>query len=157
VSHAVLAIIAGSDTSATVLSNIFFFLLTHPESYERLQVELDKAIPTGGKEPTNAALLSRLPYLNAVMYVRLEYRIILRHNIREQQRISSIVAAVDDFNAARTDPWWRQQSASGRVRLSGCDISVLIKLPQVYHLRRNLRPSPAIRHASGSPILFPGP
>ncbi|KAF7333641.1 hypothetical protein MSAN_02407100 [Mycena sanguinolenta] len=66
VSNAVLAIIAGSDTSATVLSNIFFFLLSHPESYKRLRLEIDETFPLG-KEPTEPALLSSLPYLTAVI------------------------------------------------------------------------------------------
>ncbi|KAJ6588130.1 cytochrome P450 [Mycena capillaripes] len=60
------SIVAGSDTSATVLRNIFFLLLSHPESYKRLQLELDQAFPAG-KEPTDAATLSILPYLNAVI------------------------------------------------------------------------------------------
>ncbi|KAJ7174134.1 cytochrome P450 [Mycena crocata] len=67
VTNAVTAIIAGSDTSATVLANIFFFLLSHPDSYKRLQSELDEAFPLGNKEPTDAALLASLPYLNAVI------------------------------------------------------------------------------------------
>ncbi|KAJ7227446.1 cytochrome P450 [Mycena pura] len=67
VSNSVLAIIAGSDTSATVLANTFFFLLSHPESYKRLQSELDEAFPRRVREPTDAALLSSLPYLNAVI------------------------------------------------------------------------------------------
>ncbi|KAK7042168.1 cytochrome P450 [Favolaschia claudopus] len=67
VSNAVLAIVAGSDTSATVLSNTFFFLLTHPASYKRLQLEIDQAFPLGSKEPTDPALLANLPYLNAVI------------------------------------------------------------------------------------------
>ncbi|KAJ7865599.1 cytochrome P450 [Mycena olivaceomarginata] len=67
VANSVLAIIAGSDTSATVLANTFFFLLSHPESYKRLQLELDEVFPHGVKEPTDAALLSSLPYLNAVI------------------------------------------------------------------------------------------
>ncbi|KAJ7764431.1 cytochrome P450 [Mycena olivaceomarginata] len=67
VANSVLAIIAGSDTSATVLANTFFFLLSHPESYKRLQLELDEAFPGEVKEPTDAALSSSLPYLNAVI------------------------------------------------------------------------------------------
>ncbi|KAK7042191.1 cytochrome P450 [Favolaschia claudopus] len=67
VSNAVVAIIAGVDTTATVLSNTFFFLITHPESYKRLQRELDEAFPLGSKEPTDSALLASLPYLNAVI------------------------------------------------------------------------------------------
>ncbi|KAJ6588103.1 cytochrome P450 [Mycena capillaripes] len=66
VANSALAIVAGSDTSATVLCNTFFLLLSHPESYKRLQWELDQAFPAG-KEPTDAATLSILPYLNAVI------------------------------------------------------------------------------------------
>ncbi|KAF7333636.1 hypothetical protein MSAN_02406600 [Mycena sanguinolenta] len=67
ISNATLAIVAGSDTSATVLSNTFFFLLSHPESYHRLQSEIDEAFPPGDKDPTDTALLSNLPYLTAVI------------------------------------------------------------------------------------------
>ncbi|KAF7373203.1 Cytochrome P450 [Mycena sanguinolenta] len=67
ISNATLAIVAGSDTSATVLSNTFFFLLSHPESYDRLQSEIDEAFPPGDKDPTDTALLSNLPYLTAVI------------------------------------------------------------------------------------------
>ncbi|KAJ7784202.1 cytochrome P450 [Mycena metata] len=68
VSNAVLAIVAGSDTTSTVLSNTFYFLLTHPESYKRLQSELDEVFPPkSGKERIDATVLLGLPYLNAVI------------------------------------------------------------------------------------------
>ncbi|KAJ7255067.1 cytochrome P450 [Mycena haematopus] len=67
VSNSLLAIVAGSDTSSTVMANTFFFLLSHPESYKRLQSELDESFPRGDKEPTDAAVLASLPYLNAVI------------------------------------------------------------------------------------------
>ncbi|KAJ7090898.1 cytochrome P450 [Mycena belliarum] len=67
VSNTVLAIVAGSDTSATVLANTFFLLLSHSESYKRLQLELEEVFPLGTTEPTDAAKLSNLPYLNAVI------------------------------------------------------------------------------------------
>jgi cytochrome P450 len=57
VSNSVLAIVAGSDTSATVLANTFFLLLSHRESYKRLKLELDEAFPRAVKEPTDPALL----------------------------------------------------------------------------------------------------
>ncbi|KAJ7639705.1 cytochrome P450 [Mycena polygramma] len=66
VSVSIVAIVAGSDTAATVLCNTFFLLLSHPESYKRLQLELDEAFSSGTKEPT-AAKLASLPYLNAVI------------------------------------------------------------------------------------------
>ncbi|KAJ7706876.1 cytochrome P450, partial [Mycena rosella] len=64
-----LFIIAGADTTATVLSNTMFYLLTHPQSYKLLQAEVDKIFPCGPgtTEPNDAALLLSMPYLNAVI------------------------------------------------------------------------------------------
>ncbi|KAJ7086454.1 cytochrome P450 [Mycena belliarum] len=69
VANSVVAIIAGADTTATVLSNAFFNLLSHPQSYKLLQAEVDEFFPRGPgtKEPTDASLLSNMPYLNAVI------------------------------------------------------------------------------------------
>lgn len=66
-SNAVTAIIAGSDTTASVMSNIFFFILHHRAIYNRLQAEVDAAFPPGEGEPTDAAKLAQLEYMNAVM------------------------------------------------------------------------------------------
>jgi hypothetical protein len=95
VGNSILAIIAGSDTTATVLSNIFFYLLSNPESYARLQAEVDEAFPRGSKEPNNAPTLANMVYLNAVMcvdpiiYIYSNKLLILVH----QQRSSSPVAS----------------------------------------------------------------
>jgi cytochrome P450 len=64
-----LAIVAGADTTATVLSNALFYLLSHPQAYHLLQGEVDENFPhgPGTKEPNDAAMLSNMPYLNAVM------------------------------------------------------------------------------------------
>ena len=61
------AVVAGSDTTATALSSIFYFLLSHPACLSRLRAEIDKAFPPGVKEPTDTTILAQLPYLNAVM------------------------------------------------------------------------------------------
>ncbi|KZT08062.1 cytochrome P450 [Laetiporus sulphureus 93-53] len=61
------AIIAGSDTVATTLSNTFYFLCSNPSSYSRLRAELDEAFPPGKGEPTNTIKLAQLGYLNAVI------------------------------------------------------------------------------------------
>jgi cytochrome P450 len=65
----VLAIVAGADTTATVLSNAFFYLLSHPQAYKLLQAEVDENFPRGPgtKEPNDAEMLLNMPYLNAVM------------------------------------------------------------------------------------------
>jgi cytochrome P450 len=65
----VLVIIAGADTTATVLSNAAFYLLSNPKAYKLLQAEVDETFPRGpgNKEPNDAALLLNMPYLNAVM------------------------------------------------------------------------------------------
>ncbi|THH05653.1 hypothetical protein EW145_g4639 [Phellinidium pouzarii] len=62
-----LAIVAGSDTTATVLSGIFFFLLTNPSVHARLQQEIDAAFPLGEGEPFDATKLAEMSFLNAVI------------------------------------------------------------------------------------------
>ena len=63
------AIVAGSDTTSTTLSNMFYFLLTNPRDFGRLREELDRAFPPGEGDPFDFTKLSELPILNAVMYV----------------------------------------------------------------------------------------
>ena len=42
-----MAILAGSDTTSTTLSNVLYLVLRHPRVYEKLQEEIDKYYPTG--------------------------------------------------------------------------------------------------------------
>ncbi|KAI0265785.1 cytochrome P450 [Gloeopeniophorella convolvens] len=58
-----LAIVAGSDTTSSVLGAIVHFLLRNPEAYEHLQKEVDAAFPTG-EEPLDVVTLSRMEWLN---------------------------------------------------------------------------------------------
>ncbi|KAH8104189.1 high nitrogen upregulated cytochrome P450 monooxygenase 1 [Phellopilus nigrolimitatus] len=62
-----LAIVAGSDTAATTMSGVFFYLLANPEVLARLRVELDEAFPPGEGDPFDLATLAELPILNAVI------------------------------------------------------------------------------------------
>ena len=63
-----LAIVAGSDTTSSVLSNVFYCLLTHPEAYARLRAEVDNYYPSE-EDALNTKHHADMPYLNAVMYV----------------------------------------------------------------------------------------
>ncbi|KAG5726032.1 Cytochrome P450 67 [Termitomyces sp. T112] len=64
VADSTLAMIAGSDTTATGLSNLFYFLLCHPHCLKRVRDEIDDVYP---KEecPSSLAKHSQLPYLTA--------------------------------------------------------------------------------------------
>lgn len=61
-----LAIIAGSDTTASVLSNLFYFLLRDPEAYKRLQEEVDQYYPPG-EDATSTQHHPKMVFLEAVM------------------------------------------------------------------------------------------
>ena len=65
-----LAIIAGGDTTATVLSHLFYCLLRYPQYLERLRKEIDDAVPTtGGGFKLDFSKFTTMPFLNACMYV----------------------------------------------------------------------------------------
>ena len=63
-----MAIIAGSDTTSSVLAALLYYLLINPEAYKRLQEEVDTAF-TAGAEPLDAVKLSHMEWLNGCMYV----------------------------------------------------------------------------------------
>ncbi|THU97993.1 cytochrome P450 [Dendrothele bispora CBS 962.96] len=69
VSNAVLAIIAGSDTTASVLSNAVYYLLSNPTDLKRLQDELDETYSAfrDGLIPIEPDVLAKLPWLNAII------------------------------------------------------------------------------------------
>ena len=58
-----LAIIAGSDTISSAISNLFYLLLTNPEKYKRLQAEIDEL----GHEVMDYGKQGQLGYLNGAM------------------------------------------------------------------------------------------
>ena len=61
-----LAIIAGSHTTSSVLAAVLYYLLRNPVAYESLQVEVDGAFPRGG-EPLDVTKLSQMEWLNGCM------------------------------------------------------------------------------------------
>lgn len=66
VSDGALAVIAGSDTTSSVLSNLFFFLLKEPKYYKRLQAEVDKFYPPG-EDALSTKHHNDMPFLTAAM------------------------------------------------------------------------------------------
>ncbi|PSR70846.1 hypothetical protein PHLCEN_2v13287 [Hermanssonia centrifuga] len=66
VADGILAIVAGSDTTSSVLSNAFFFLMTHPKVYEQLQAEVDRYYPPG-ENALDSQHHPKMSYLDAVI------------------------------------------------------------------------------------------
>ncbi|KAK7060959.1 hypothetical protein VNI00_000694 [Paramarasmius palmivorus] len=60
------ALIAGSETPASIISLLFFFLLTHSDWHEKLCEELDNTFRTGNAN-FDFDTLAELPILNAVI------------------------------------------------------------------------------------------
>jgi cytochrome P450 len=58
--------VAGSDTTSSVLTAVFYYLLLHPEAYKRLQEEIDSTF-SSEEEPLDAVALSHMEWLNGCM------------------------------------------------------------------------------------------
>ncbi|KAI0688704.1 cytochrome P450 [Cytidiella melzeri] len=66
ISDGFLVLIAGSDTTATVLASLFWCLLTHPDVYKRLRDEVDTFYPPE-EDSTSPRHHSQMVYLEAVI------------------------------------------------------------------------------------------
>ncbi|EKM49557.1 uncharacterized protein PHACADRAFT_131233 [Phanerochaete carnosa HHB-10118-sp] len=66
ISDGLLAMLAGADTTSTVLASIFYCILLHPEAYKRLQAEVDKFYPPG-EDSLDLKHLHEMQYLDAVI------------------------------------------------------------------------------------------
>ncbi|KAJ3785945.1 high nitrogen upregulated cytochrome P450 monooxygenase 2 [Lentinula aff. detonsa] len=65
VADALLAIVAGADTTSVALTNFFYMILKHPEHYQRVQEEVDRVYADG--DATDVFKQSRLKYLSACL------------------------------------------------------------------------------------------
>ena len=66
VDDGVLAVVAGADTVSSAMTSLICLILTHPETYEKLQAEVDQFYPSG-EDPLDTTHQRDMPYLNAVM------------------------------------------------------------------------------------------
>lgn len=66
-SDAGLAVVAGSDTTSSTMTVLFYYLMSHPSAYKRLREEIDSGFPIHDGYPFDASKLASLQYLNAVM------------------------------------------------------------------------------------------
>ncbi|KAH9056336.1 cytochrome P450 [Lactarius vividus] len=89
-----LAIIAGSDTTSSVLTAVLYCLLCNPSAYERLQAEVDEAFPSG-EEPLDVTKLSQMEWPKW-LHVGCAH---VEANLEE-----SIFAAVDSNETLRLQP-----------------------------------------------------
>ncbi|KIM73430.1 hypothetical protein PILCRDRAFT_829164 [Piloderma croceum F 1598] len=63
-SDGLVAVVGGSDTVATPLTGLWYYLLLEPAKLKRLQNEVDIYFP-GGEEPLDVTRMANMPYLNA--------------------------------------------------------------------------------------------
>jgi hypothetical protein len=66
-----LAIIAGSDTTSSVLTALLYYLLLNPGAYKHLQEEVDLAC-TVREEPLDTVKFSHMEWLNGCMWVTIQ-------------------------------------------------------------------------------------
>lgn len=64
----IVAVVAASDTTASVFSSLVWFLLSHPECYRRVQLELDSVF-VDGDDPVDVSKHPQLEFLSACMSV----------------------------------------------------------------------------------------
>ncbi|TFK81542.1 high nitrogen upregulated cytochrome P450 monooxygenase 2 [Polyporus arcularius HHB13444] len=67
VDDGILAVVAGADTVSSAMTSIFHCLLTHPETYRRLQEEVDRSYPPG-EDAFSPKHHREMTYLQAVIY-----------------------------------------------------------------------------------------
>ncbi|KAK1217752.1 hypothetical protein PQX77_019594 [Marasmius sp. AFHP31] len=67
-SDSIVAMVAGSDTTATAMANLFWCLLVHPETYKRLREEVDREYPHGIDPLLDTSRHANMKYLTACIH-----------------------------------------------------------------------------------------
>ena len=110
-------IIAGSETTATLLSGATYYLLTNPEAYAKAKAEVRSAFPAPGD--ITLASTARLPYLHAFLEEALRMyppvpTALPRRTPPEGEYISGVFVpgntgiAVPQFTAYRSSKYWTE-------------------------------------------------
>ncbi|KAL0062613.1 hypothetical protein AAF712_010547 [Marasmius tenuissimus] len=66
-SDSALAIVAGSDTTSTAMTNLFWCLMAHPTVYKQLQEEVDREYPAGIDPLVDTSRFGNMKFLNACL------------------------------------------------------------------------------------------
>lgn len=78
-------VIAGRDTTACLLSWMFYVLATNPEIQQKLQAEVDAKFGSGTAPTIKGVAASEMPYLNGVLYETLRLHPPVPINFKEAQ------------------------------------------------------------------------
>jgi cytochrome P450 len=82
-------LLAGRDTTASLLSNLFFMLARRPDVYNKLAAEIQSTVPTPGEAPSLEALKS-MKYLRACINESLRLHPPIPRNSREALRDTTL-------------------------------------------------------------------
>lgn len=66
IADGLIGIIAGSDTTSSLMTSLFYFLLNNPEYYATLQAEIDRVFPQG-ENALDVSKHPNLPFLSACL------------------------------------------------------------------------------------------
>lgn len=109
-SDAVMAIITGYDTTASVLAGILYYTIRNPDVYSRLREEVDEYFQRAEGSSLDSSKLGELPYLSAVMCVSsfsLSYPIAcLLYRRNEALRLANPVSVMQRSTTEETGGKW---------------------------------------------------
>ncbi|KAM0702298.1 hypothetical protein Q7P35_011208 [Cladosporium inversicolor] len=151
-------LLAGRDTTASLLSNLYFMLARRPDVYSRLAAEIRSTVPTASEAPSLEALKS-MKYLRACINESLRLHPPIPRNSREALRDTTLpVGGGSDGTAPILVPKGTQVgyqvfSMHRREDVYGEDADEFV--PERW-IERNLRPGWAFLPFNGGPRICIG-